>query len=179
MPGTVIGTQMNLGYPGQFARNADCIIAARLVASADASGPNFGSGVILNSDNSVSDVAVAVAANKTVSMATFVGIAAREIKSFTTYNPAPTIGNYQPGQTCDHIERGSVSVQCLVGQPTPGGKVYLRTALNGAIPAGIVGGFEANTDGGNSFQLTNAFWTTGQMDSNNVAELTLVNRNLP
>ncbi len=179
MPGKTIGIQMNAGFPGSFSRSGDTVIAARQIAAADASGPNFGAALILNDDNTYSDVAVAVAASKTVSMATFAGFAAREVKNFTTYNPAPTVGNYLPGQIADAIERGSVSVKCYVGTPKSGGKVYLRTVLNGAIPAGVVGGLEANADSTNSFELTNCKWSNGYMDANGTTELTILSRNMP
>jgi hypothetical protein len=172
---------MNLGYPGSYSRNGDCIIAARLVRSTDAAGPKFGAGVILNADNTYTDVANFIAAPLSGSMtaAKFCGIAVREVKSATTYSPAPTTGSYLPGQTCDVLERGSAVVTCFNGTPTAGGAVYLRTALNGAIPAGVVGGFEAAADGGNSVLLTNAVWTTGAIDGNYVAELTILSRLAP
>jgi hypothetical protein len=180
MPGKAIGVQMNAGFPGSFSRSGDTVIAARAIKSTDASGPNFGNAMILNDDNTYSDLAVAKAAGvATIDITTFAGIAAREVKSFTTFSPAPTVGNYAPAQVADCIERGSVAITCLVGTPKSGGKVYMRTVLNGAIPAGIVGGFEANADGGNSFELTNCKWSNGYIDANKTTEMTILSRNLP
>lgn len=170
MAGSVIGTSMNYGYPGTFARNGDCIIANRIVKST--SDPiAFGEAVILNPDNTVSRFGAAGTA------ATFDGIAVREVKQNTSYTPAN--GSYTAGQPCDVIQRGSVSVACNVGTPTAGGKVYVRITANAGIPAGVVGGFEAAADGANTLEITNAKWATGLKDANNVSELTILSRNLP
>lgn len=180
MPGKVIGTEMYVGFPGSFARNGDCVIAARTVLATDSAGPDFGAPVVLNSDNTISDVAVFIAGGGTLAMATnFLGVAAREVKTAQTYYPTATIDEYLPGMPADVIERGSVCVICKVGTPTAGGVVYIRNTLNGAIPAGVVGGFEASADGGNTTEITNARWSTGKMDANGVAEITLLTRNLP
>lgn len=173
MPGQVIGTSMNAGFPGSFARNGDCVIFPRPVKTA---AIPFGSGVILNTDNTVSKFGAACA------FANFVGVAAREVKTMTAaYYPQPTIGQYEVGEICDVIERGSVSVVCNVGTPVAGGAVYIRITANGAIPPGVVGGFEyrADDDSGNCILITNAKWTTGFMDANKVSEITLLSRNLP
>ena len=39
--------------------------------------------------------------------------------------------------------------------PTAGGSVYIRVALNGAIPNGVVGGLEAVADGANTVLYPN------------------------
>lgn len=172
MPGTVVGTAMNCGFPGTYARNADCIISSRKVKTAVI---GFGKGVILNTDNTV-DVFGAGCA-----MASFLGVAVREIKSFTTFYPSPTQSEYAIGDICDVIERGSVTVKCCVGTPTAGGAVYLRITANVGIAGSEVGGFEfrADDDSGKCILITNAKWTTGYMDANNICELTLLTRNLP
>lgn len=177
-PGNVIGTQMNIGFPGSYSRNGDCIIANRLVQSTDASGPKFGNGVVLNTNNTYSDIATWIAAGGTLTAAVFAGIAVREVQQSTTYTTQSS-GIYNPGTDCDALERGSAVVNCLVGTPTSGGAVYMRKTLNASIPAGIVGGFEAAADGTNTVQLTNCQWTTGAKDANNVAELTILTRLAP
>ena len=171
MPGAAIGISMNYGYPGSFARNGDCIIMNRFVKSTDAAGPSFGDPVILNTDNTYSVFGAAG------TMAAFAGVAVREVRQASAY--AAIDGQYDPGQPCDVIERGSVSVVCRVGTPTAGGAVYVRTAVNAAIPAGVVNGFETAADGGNTIQLTNCRWATGLKDANNVTELTIIGRNNP
>lgn len=171
MPGSVIGIQMNLGYPGSFARNGDCIIRNRLIKPTDETGPAFGDPVVLNADNTFSKFGAANVA------ADFAGVAVREVKQAADYYPAS--GVYNPGDPCDAIQRGAVSVVCNVGNPTSGGKVYIRITENGAIPAGVVGGFEAAADGVNTVELTNCEWASDSKDANNVTELTILTRNKP
>jgi hypothetical protein len=169
MPGTTVGKSMNLGYPGNISRSADAIIENRIVRPADVANINFGDPVILNSDNTYSAFGAAGTA------ATFAGIAVREVKQTTDYINSQ--GYYTPGQPCDVAHRGSLTVKCNVGTPSAGGSVYVRTVANGAIPAGVVGGFEAAADGTNSIKLNNVQWRTGKIDANKVAEVTILSRN--
>ena len=192
MPGTVIGKVMLQGYPGSFARNSDCIIAARMVRNvAGDSGPSFGDPCVLvgsgtasinNTFQSVADYIAAARTNETFAMAVFAGVAVREVKTYETYSAnMPSTGVYLPATLADVIERGSVVVVCNYGTPIAGGPVFVRTDT-GAY-AGVIGGFETgtsgDTDGATRVEITNAFWTTGLKDANNVCELTLVTRNLP
>lgn len=172
MPGTAIGKSLNLGYPGNVSRSVDAIITNRVVKSTDSASINFGDPVILNSDNTYSKFGA------TGTAAAFAGIAARAVKQATVFN-SNVQGNYAPGEPCDVLERGSVTVTCNVGTPTAGGAVYARITANGAIPAGVVGGLEAAADGANTIQITNAKWKTGKMDANNTAEVTIIQRNNP
>lgn len=172
MSGGVIGKSLNFGYPGNVSRSAGAIIANRIVNLAGAVSINFGDPVILNADNTFSKFAA------TGTLAKFAGIAVREVKQATSYaNNA--VGSYAPGDPCDVLEQGSATVLCSVGTPTAGGAVYIRTVLNGAIPLGVVGGYEAAADGANSILITNAKWTTGKIDANLVAEVTILGRNNP
>lgn len=184
MPGTVVGTALNAGFPGAIARNAANIIAARQVKPTDTVPVYFGDAVVLNSDSAggtYSSVAGFIANSGTFTLGIFGGFAIREVKSYEAYissgtSPAtgPTTSFYAPGTACDVIKQGTVSVVCRVGTPTAGGAVYLRVALNGSFPAGIVGGIEAASDGGNTVQLTNCRFFSGYMDGNNVTEVTLL-----
>jgi hypothetical protein len=168
MPIQTIGKTLQIGYPGSFSRNADCIIASRAIKATDSVGPAFGDPVILNTDNTYSKFG---AGNTAVQ---FAGVAVREVKqSVDYYNPA---GRYLPGEPADTILRGAVCIKINNGTPTAGGTVYIRIAANGAIPAGVVGGFEAVADGANTITLTNAVFSTGSIDSNNVAEITILTR---
>lgn len=187
-PGTAIGIQMNLGYLGSYSRNGDCIIMTRKVrkfsvGTTPAGNINFGDAVILNPDSlggtwqQWADYISGSSGTPTFAM--FGGFAAREVKSFETFIPIPTINFYAANSPCDVIERGSVIVKCAVGTPTAGGLVYCRKTLNGAIPAGLLGSIEATVDGTNQVLLTNCYFTTGVMDANLCTEITLVSRNLP
>lgn len=168
MPGSSIGITMNIGYPGSFARNADCIILNRGVLATDVNNVAFGDPVVLNSDNTVSKFGA------TNTAAQFAGVAIREIKQAQDYyTPA---GYYKPGTQADILTRGGICVQVNNGTPTAGGAVYLRTVAGSlATP---VGGFEAAaaSDGGTTILLTNAVFTTGNIDANNIAEITILTR---
>ena len=181
MPGTTVGQSMNLGFPGTFSRNGDCVIEAYQVRATDAAGPNFGDVVVDNlgtQPQTLSSLAAFIAAGGTFTAALFGGIAVREVKSFLTYQPTPQFSGYLPGDYCDAIKRGSVSVKCNVGAPTPKGPVYVRTVYNNAIPAGIVGGIEAAADGANTVLLPNVVWQTGLIDGNAVSEITIMTRQI-
>ncbi|KZE79306.1 hypothetical protein AV654_17715 [Paenibacillus elgii] len=171
MPGSVIGKSLNLGYPGNVSRLADAIIDNRLVKATDTVNINFGDPAVLNPDNTYSRFG---AAGTSV---TFAGIAVREVKQTTDYFSSQ--GFYSPGQPCDVLARGSATVVCNVGTPSAGGAVYIRIATNAAFPGGVIGGFEAAADGTNTILVPGAKWTTGKMDSNRVAEVTLTQRNNP
>ncbi len=170
MPGQAIGISLLYGYPGSLARGGDNITRNRAVKSTDETGPSFGDPVVLNSDGTWSKFG---AANTAVQ---FAGVAIREVKQASVF---PATGySYEPGQPCDVLERGTVSVICQYGTPVPGGTVYIRVTANGSIPGALVGGFEATADGGNSVALTNAQWDTGK-DANMVAQLTILTRQRP
>lgn len=174
MPGSAIGIELNLGYAGTVSRSIDAIITPRGIRSKKNNGVEteapilFGEPVVLNPDNTYSRFG----SNKTSE--NFAGIAIREVKQATDYYAA--CGSYLPGEICDVIERGSVTVLCNVGTPTAGGKVYIRIAKNTNIVNGVVGQFEASEDGANTVEIPNLRWKTGKLDKNKVAEITIINR---
>jgi len=188
LPGTAIGITMNVGYPGTYSRNGDCIIESRQVKSTDTVGPLFGDAVVINQDatgGTFSSVEQAMLLGHTPVMTQganfcFAGIAVREVLTNTaSYLTQNTVAQYQAGQACDVIMRGTVVVQfsnaLAHALPTANGPVYLRLVVNGAGTA--VGQFEAAADGGNMLLLTNCFWTTGVVDANGAAEITILTRN--
>jgi hypothetical protein len=171
MPGTVIGKQMNLGYAGSISRLADAIVDNRILQSILISnvesqpGVAFGEPVILNANNSYTRFGA------TGTMANLSGIAVREVKQSSDYFGGT--GAYNPGDATDVLVRGSITVFCNNGTPTAGGAVYIRTAANVSFPLGVVGQFEAAADGTNTLLITNMRWTTGQLDANKIAEVTI------
>lgn len=204
MPGTTIGTSMNLGYPGTYSRNGDFISFTRLINPGDSTftGGNtgtvpgavyFGDAVLLvqnsatNGQSYYTDAAAYILNGGTFSFAAngtvgFIGFALREVKSAQTFNPTVQLGYYSPGEPCDVIERGSVTITLQNPQATAvkaGGPVYIRVSTNGSFPSALVGGIEPASDGGHTVQLTNCMWTTGLVDANNSVEVTLISRNLP
>lgn len=178
MPGGVIGTSLNLGYLGGVSRNSGAVdIYARQVKSI-LSGTTetqevlkFGDPVVLNTDNTVSLWGETGTGVSDPTAANFAGIAVREVKQATDYYTAN--GEYVPGEMADVCRLGNVTVKCNVGTPTAGGAVYIRKKANDAIPAGLVGGYEADADGTNSILIPNLKWRTGLMDANRTTEVTV------
>lgn len=176
MPGKSIGIALNLGYAGTISRSVDTIITPKVVKSIISGEKEtelpivFGEPVILNDDNTYSRFGAAGTASN------FVGIAVREVKQAIDYYAGNNA--YLPGETCDVLNRGSITVLCNNGTPISGGKVYVRIAENAAIPNGVVGQFEAAADGSNTVEIPNLKWTTGKLDSNKIAELTILTRTI-
>ena len=167
MPGKVIGTSFNYGYPGTISRGGDEITRSHAVKS-NSADINFGDPVLINDDFSVSRFGA------TGVDATFSGVAVRRVKSASVY-PNQATGKYAAYEVADVIERGPVTVRCNVGTPNATAKVYVRILDNGAVPAGVVGEFEAASDSTNSLEITNARWGTAK-DANGIAELILMGR---
>lgn len=192
MPGGTIGKSLNLGYVGKVSRNADTLVSARKVKSIlDGSGAEtlsaipFGKAVVLNTDNTFSVWGQSGAGVSAATAANFAGIAAGEVKQMTTYGNISGAGQYEPTESCDVVERGSVTVYVTDyanNAPTAGGKVYCCSAVgNGTL---TVGGFYATATptgigSGTVLELTNVRFTTGKVDANGVSEVTVITRNQP
>jgi len=116
----------------------------------------------------------------TLTAALIAGIAINEVTTNLTFPGAQTpgalnTGYYGPGGIAEMLEEGSIMVQINNGTPASQAVVYVRTALNASVPAGVVGGFEAaNTTG--VIAWTGVVFRTGVLDANNMAEITLPNR---
>ena len=186
LPGTTIGTQMNNGYLGQYSRNTGgLVIAPRLVNPTDTVAISFGDAVVAIQNATggyFSDAAGFIAGGGTFTFAKFAGVAVREVltNSSSYLTGQNTVGAYQPGQPCDVIMLGNVNVLFSNAQgggtPVSDGAVYLRVSTNAA--GTFVGAFEAAADGAHTVQLTNCQWTTGIVDANSVAEISILTRNL-
>lgn len=169
MPGSVIGINMNYGYPGQASRHGDEVSRTRPVATTSEK-IMFGAPVVQNTDGSVKAwEAASTAAN-------FAGVAMRKVKAAKIY-PYQNFGYYGAGEPCDVLLRGGISVVCAWGTPTIGGTVYVRTnvAEEGSPEGAKIGDFGAEDESGNCIALTNAKWSSGK-DERNVAELTILTR---
>ena len=165
MSGKSIGISLNVGYPGTLSRTADSVVQNRVAAGTIA----FGQAVILNTSNQWAPVTSATVA------ASIAGIAIREVIQANTYDPQSN-PNYVANAPADVAVRGNVTVNCQRGTPTSGTAVYVRVAANATYPTAVVGGFEATADGANTIQVPNIEWTTGVVDSNNNAEVTIKTR---
>lgn len=167
MPGKVIGKTLDLGYAGTVSRNPDNISIARRV-NEDSSKIAFGQAVKLNADNSVSLM------GENDSAEDFVGVAIRDVKQSTDY--FSVLGHYNANEAINILTRGSMTIKCNRGTPTANGKAYVRIKEDLAAPDGVVGGFEAEADGGNTVLVPNVVFTTGQTDTNGIAEITILSR---
>ena len=148
---------LNLGFPGTVTRGGERDIHSRLVSPTTANAIPFGAGVVVLPDSaggtlqSISDF---IAAGGNFISSLFGGVAVRNTKTNLIYstlgnigNQTPYVGSFAPGQIAGLFERGSIAVQINNGTPVSQNNVFVRTVLNGAIPAGVVGGFEAVADG--------------------------------
>lgn len=168
MSGKAIGISMNFGYPGNYARTPDDIVASRLLDEESEAIP-FGAAVCIQDDNTYKAVGA------TTTAADIAGIALRVVKQAVSYAEQNKT-EYQPGQYMSVLERGAATVVCNVGTPKANGKVYVRIKPNGSVQNGVVGGFEAQADAENTIEIPNMRWTSGAMDTNRVCEVTLLTR---
>lgn len=167
MRGTVIGKNMTHGYAGDYARQPDMIVDTHPLGGGGA--VKFGTPLTYDGSENV------VAFGATGAAADFVGIASREFKGATSYL-SQSAGEYRPSEAVSVFKRGCINVLCNVGAPRLGGKVYIRTAANEAIPTGAVGGLEAAEDVGKVVELPNCQWRGGK-DANGVAEIRILSCN--
>lgn len=169
MPGSVIGLTMNFGYPGSYSRMPDDVVMNKPVSSTSADIP-FGSAVKLNDDNTWA------LGDATLTAANFAGIAVREVKqALTLLNEQ---GSYVADDPCDVLLRGNTVIKLARGTPTAGAQVLFRIATDDGVPGSAVGDFEAGeVTAGKTIALTNVVFTTGEVDGNNVVEVTIKTRN--
>lgn len=165
MSGKAIGKNFDLGYAGNASRDRDNIIVSRVVKQGE-QDIIFGQAVVLNEDNTIQKI------GEENTQEQWIGIAVREVKQTTNYFTSE--GAYHEGDTCSILTRGSMTVKCNAGTPKAGGKVYVRVEEN---DTGVVGEFEAEQSTGN-IELENVVFTTGQIDKNNIVEITVLARRI-
>lgn len=165
MPGKAIGISMLSGYAGTQSRTADAIIQNRIAKS----NISFGHAVVLTNDNKWDNVVEGTTA------AQIAGIAVREVVQANTFDPQSN-PDYMAETPCDVMVRGNCTVKCQRGTPKSGDAVYVRVKANETYQDAVVGGLEATADTTNTVQVTNIEWTTGVMDANGMAEITIKTR---
>lgn len=165
MPGKAIGISMLSGYVGTQSRTADAIIQNRIAKS----NISFGHAVVLTNDNKWDNVVEGTIA------AQIAGIAVREVVQANTFDPQSN-PDYMAETPCDVMVRGNCTVKCQRGTPKSGDAVYVRVKANATYQDAVVGGLEATADAANTVQVTNIEWTTGVMDANGMAEITIKTR---
>lgn len=166
MPGRTIGISMNAGWPGTQSRSADAIIQNRIAAGTIA----FGQAVALKGDTNQWRLVATGDADSAIA-----GVAVREVVQANTFNPQSN-PDYVANMPCDVMTRGNCIVKCQRGTPTAGSAVYVRITANAKYADAVVGGFEAEADDANTVQVPNIEWTTGVIDANKCAEITIKTR---
>jgi hypothetical protein len=154
MPATVIGVKgLSLGFVGNISNEGYSLRTAREVEPTDTLSVAFGETFVLNTDNTYSSVKSYLGKGAgTISSLSAVGIAASNVNINPTYNTVGTNdvltpgGVYAPGSMMDGLVQGTINVSCNYGTPTAGGAVYMRLAVNSAVPNGVIGGLEAAAD---------------------------------
>lgn len=158
MPATVIGVKgLSLGFIGNISNEGYSLRTPRQVRPTDTFSVAFGETFVLNGDNTYSSVKTYLQTAGGVIIGTGVGSTPIGIAaSNVNINPAYVIngsndvltpgGVYLPGAIMDGLVQGTINVSCNNGTPTAGGTVYMRTAIDATITAGVVGGLEALTD---------------------------------
>ena len=183
MPGTAIGKSLGLGYTGKVSRNPGNIINAKAVKSIlNGSGVEtqpaipFGFAVVLNEDNSYSKFGATGAGVATPIAVNFAGIAVAEVKQVYTYGTNDP-GEYTPFQAVDVLQIGSSTVYCKEGAPKAGSKVFIMTVAgdNAAVGEFVATATPAGV-GATAVELPNVRWTTGKVDANRVAEVTILTK---
>lgn len=165
MPGKAIGISLLSGYAGTQSRTADAIIQNRVAKNNIA----FGHAVVLTNDNRWDNVVDATTEEQ------IAGVAVREVIQANTFDPQSN-PDYMAETPCDVMVRGNCTVKCQRGTPKSGDAVYVRVKKNNNYVDAVVGGFEATADAENTVQVTNIEWTTGVMDANRMAEITIKTR---
>jgi hypothetical protein len=183
---TIPVVSLNNGFLGWVSRIGKRTITARPVLPTTPNPINFGDAVVIvpttGGGDSYQSVADYIAGGGTFTAAKFAGICVRNVKtnlafvSLETTESIVSVGNYAPGQMCEALEEGSITTACNVGVPLSQNPIYIRVALNGAFPAGVVGGVEAVADGANTVQVPSVLFRNGTIDGNKVVELTILNR---
>lgn len=156
-----IGTAFPHGFAGSYAYQPDMIVKTRPCGGTE----TIPFGTPVKYETGTNGNVVAMGAGDQGS--SFVGFASREIKSAVNYLDQGT-GVYAPDEPVSVFMRGAVNVLVQKGTPALGGAVYVRVAENASYPTAVVGGIEAEADGGNTIELTGVQFE-GPADANGIA----------
>lgn len=156
-----IGTQFPYGFAGSYAYQPDMIVKTRPCGGTE----NIAFGTPVKYETGTVGAVVAMGAGDTADG--FVGFASREIKSSVNYLEQG-VGVYAPTEPVSVFMRGAVNVMVQKGTPALGGAVYVRVAENASYPTAVVGGIEAEADGGNTVELPGVLFE-GPADNNGIA----------
>lgn len=189
MPGSVIPVTGLLNGPvGAISQTDFPLISPRKVRITDTLPVNFGDPVVLNATNDYSSVAQFVLLSGTLTATTPLGIAKDTVETNAYYplggGTNMAAGQYVAGMDANVLTRGTINVAINHGTPPGAGSpLFVRIVLNGAIPLGVVGGFEAVADSTNTVALTNIVFKTGVLSTDPVsgqvtAQVTILERTM-
>lgn len=162
MSGKTIGLNMNYGYAGCYARQPDMVVTTK---------PNVGTAAIPFGTVLMQASGGVKASDGTLTAATFVGIAAQQIQSASTYLTQNGAGQYEVNEPVSCFQVGRVNVKVANGTPALYGDVYVRVT---ADTGKLVGDIEARSDNdsGKCVKLDNCQFG-GPKDANGVCELVI------
>ena len=192
MPASVIPvTGLIQGPIGSISQSDTPLTTNRLVNPADTLSIAFGEPLVLNSNNTYSSVKTYIVTDSSsVTGSTPIAFAQANVKTNTVYPNSSNAaiansGVYLPGQPCDALVRGTITVAVPYGTPAgAGAQVYIRTATNGSYPNSAIGQIEGSSLTGNTLLTTGIVFTTGVLSTDPQtgqisAQVTVLSRLIP
>lgn len=171
MAGKVIGKQLPFGFRGNVTRTPDTIIAP--YANIGTDNIQFGEPVAFDAaEKGVRKVAAGDTAEN------IIGIAVRRIGQ--PYADNEQGWYYAEGDTVDVLLRGSIAVEVADATGIAArGKVYCNQSTGGLTSAASHTEKSGETTTTiNHLQVPNTIFTTGECDSTNIAEVTILTRSM-
>lgn len=168
MAGKVIGKTLPIGFRGNVTRTPDTIVTPMCNIGAD--NIQFGEPVVFDATSKgVRKIKTTDTTNANV-----IGIAVRRIGQ--PYADSDDGWYYKPGDVVDVLVRGSIAVEVAVttGIAARGSVYVCNGAQSGEKPGEIV----CTTASTGRVQIPNAVFTTGNFDSDKIAEVTILSRSI-
>jgi hypothetical protein len=174
MSGGTVSTSLGYGVAGGISRIGpnQPVIENRLVATTSAN-VTFGLAVSCNTSD-----AIVAAATTALTTSNLFGVAVANVQTYLTFpigQNTAQVAYYAPGQACDVIKLGIITVYIQRGTSINArGQVYIRSVYNGTYASAVVGGFETGADSSNTIAPTNWVWNTNSIDGNGMAEIEIL-----
>lgn len=170
MSGKVIGIRLPFGFRGNVSRTPDTVISP--YTNVGEEPIQYGEPVIYDAENK--GVRKIKSTDTTAETAPVIGIAVRHIGQ--PYADSPDGYYYAPGDVVDVLVRGSVMVELAdVASLAARGKVYVCNGADEAKPAGSI---VCAADSEKTLEVPGAIFATGEADGSNIAEVTILTRNM-
>lgn len=173
MSGITIGTELNNGFIGNYARQPDMIIGS----APNTSGADIEVGTVLVWD-SVNNGVKPFAASNTA--ADIVGVACKEVKSNYVFTAQSLTDGlvYKAREAVPYFQRGSINVLCANGTAAKEGAVNIAittSAFSGAVVGQLFAGSGTGTLNTDYLAIPNCKWG-GAKDVNGTCELVILTR---